>query len=275
MASPTTSVAPVTLAINHPNEPLTLNDVDQRDLTLRQVLDFVEGMVSGARGAVGSSFDLSYGSARASGTITLASALGVAASGTVTLGGGAGNVTITVGGTAVGPVVFDTSDIVTATACVTALNANPTVAALITASNVGGTSAVITLTADAKGTAGNAITLTSSRTAGTATASGATFAGGLQAVTATVGGTAVSVATEGVTDTATATSLAAALVANGTIAALVDVTQAAKVVTLTAKAFGTSGNSITLVSTAGAGSATASGATLAGGAASSTKTYTR
>lgn len=108
------------------------------------------------------------------GTVALDSN-GAHATGTVTLGGGAGNVTVTVGGTAVGPVAFNTSDTQTAADTVTALNANATVSALVTATSVG---PVITLTAVNAGTAGNSITLSASRTAGTATASGATLTGG-------------------------------------------------------------------------------------------------
>lgn len=100
---------------------------------------------------------------------------GAHAVGAVTLAGGAGNVTVVVGGTSVGPVTFVTSDTVTAAAVVTALNANATIAALVTATSVG---PVITLTAKQGGTVGNTITLTASRSAGTATASGATLTGG-------------------------------------------------------------------------------------------------
>lgn len=100
---------------------------------------------------------------------------GARATGTVTLAGGAGNVTITVNGTSVGPVSFTTSDTATASACVTALNANGSVAALVTASSSG---AVITLTANNAGLGPNGITLSASRTAGTATVSGTTLTGG-------------------------------------------------------------------------------------------------
>lgn len=110
------------------------------------------------------------------GTVALSSN-GAHATGTVTLTGGAGNVTVTVGGTAVGPVAFVTSDAQTALATITALNNNATVAALVTASSGG--SGIILLTAVQGGTVGNTITLTASRTAGAATASGPTLTGGL------------------------------------------------------------------------------------------------
>lgn len=101
---------------------------------------------------------------------------GAHATGTVTLSGGAGDVTVTIGGTAVGPVAFTVSDAATATATIAAINANTTVAALVTASSGG--SGIILLTAEQGGTAGNSITLTASRTAGSAAVSGATLAGG-------------------------------------------------------------------------------------------------
>lgn len=112
---------------------------------------------------------------QATGGAVALSSNGAHATGTVTLGGGAGNVTITVGGTAV-VTNFITSDTATAAAAVVNLNANATVAALVTASSVG---TVITLTAVNGGSAGNAITLTTSRTAGTSVASGATLTGGV------------------------------------------------------------------------------------------------
>lgn len=98
----------------------------------------------------------------------------VAATGTVTLAGGAGDVTVTVNGTAVGPVSFNTDDTTTAADVATALNANGTLGPLMTASSVG---AVITITWDTTGTGGN-VTLSASRTAGSATASGANLTGG-------------------------------------------------------------------------------------------------
>ena len=109
------------------------------------------------------------------GTVALSSN-GVHATGTVTLSGETGAVTVVVGGTSVGPVPFNTSDAQTATDTITALNGNATVAALVTASSGG--SAIILLTAVQGGTVGNSITLSSSRTFGSAVASGATLAGG-------------------------------------------------------------------------------------------------
>lgn len=111
------------------------------------------------------------------GTVTIVSN-GAAATGTVTLTGSAGNPTVTIGGTAVGPVAYAGSDAATATATAAAINANATVAALVTATAL---SNVITITSDSWGTSGNSITLTATRSAGLATASGATLTGGVDA----------------------------------------------------------------------------------------------
>jgi len=204
------------------------------------------------------------GGTAAFGTVTLAGAVGVKAAGTVTLAGGAGDVTITVGGTAVGPVAFNATDAQTALDCITALNADPTVSAIVTASDGG--SAIITIESDTFGTGGNSITLSATRTAGTATASGATLTGGLQAVTVVVDGTSVSIAEHGVDDEATAALVVTALNADPTVGALITATSLVDVITLTADVKGTAGNAITLTSAAGDGDAIASGATLSGGA---------
>lgn len=199
----------------------------------------------------------------ATGTVELTDVMGEYAVGTVTLGGGAGNVTIVIGGTSIGPVAFNTSDAQTATDCITAINANGTVAALVTATSGG--SGVIVIDADAAGTAGNAITLTASRTAGTATASGATLAGGAQgSVTVTVDGTAVVTNTTNLTDTASATAVAAALEADSTLGPLLSAVGNAAVVEITWTEPGTDGN-VTLAASSATGSATASDATLSGG----------
>lgn len=266
------SFAPITITITHPGEDIDIGNTADPRLVFTRIASFLDGVVNGSKGAAGTTVAYSTGGARATGTVTIGSAVGIAASGTVTLAGGAGNVTITVNGTPVGPVIFNTDDTTTAADCVTALNGNVTVAALVTATSLG---AVITLTADAKGTAGNSITLTSSRTAGSATASGATLAGGAQAVTVALDGTSVSVATEGVDDYATATLVAAALNGNGTVASNVTSTTLGKQILLTAVAYGTAPNAFTLTSAAGGGSAVASGATLSGGGAATSTTYTR
>lgn len=113
-----------------------------------------------------------------SGTVAL-SGVGSPATGTVVLVGGAGDPTITINGTAVGPVPFNTSDTQTATDTAAAINANTTVTQFVSASAAGTT---ITLTAVDWGTSGNSITLTATRTAGSANASGSFLTGGTDGV---------------------------------------------------------------------------------------------
>jgi hypothetical protein len=138
-------------------------------------IQLVDG-VTDTPGAVGPSPGIEISSASTSATTGGPFSGSTAASGTVTLAGGAGNVTIVTDGTSVGPVAFNATDAQTATDCITALNANAIFAAKATAATGG--SGIITITWDTEGTIGNAITLTASRTAGTATASGATLSGG-------------------------------------------------------------------------------------------------
>lgn len=97
-----------------------------------------------------------------------------AATGTVTLGGGAGNVTVVLNGTSVGPVAFNASDTQTAADVAAALNANGTLGPLMTATSAG---PVITITWDTVGPGGN-VALSASRTAGSISTSGANLAGG-------------------------------------------------------------------------------------------------
>ncbi len=97
-------------------------------------------------------------------------AAGVAtAVGTVTMSGTNNSDTdhIVVGGTDVS-FTAGATDILSATAAVTALNANGTVNKRIVASNVGGTVAIVTLTAISAGKFGNAVTTTASGTGVTA-----------------------------------------------------------------------------------------------------------
>jgi hypothetical protein len=204
--------------------------------------------------------------AQATGSYALSGVGGTAASGTVTLGGGAGDVTIVTDGTSVGPVAFNTDDATTAQDCITALNADVTFAAKATASDGG--VGIITITWKTKGVVGNSKTLTASRSAGTATASGATLAGGVQgAVTVVINGTSVGpVDTTNLTDTAAATAVAAAIEANGTLGPLLAAVGSTTNVNLTWGTQGTVGNAVTLAAGVSAtGTATRSGATLAGG----------
>lgn len=209
----------------------------------------------------------SHGTA-ATGSYALSGVGGTAASNTVTLGGGAGNVTIVTDGTSVGPVAFNTSDAQTATDAITALNANGTFAAKATATSGG--SGVITITWNTKGTVGNSKTLTASRTAGTATVggNGTTLGSGAQgAVTVVINGTSVGpVNTTTLTDTAAATAVAAAIEANGTLGPLLAAVGSTTNVNLTWSTAGTVGNVTLAAGVSATGTATRSGATMTGGA---------
>lgn len=200
-----------------------------------------------------------------SGTVTLTGVLGLYASGTVTLTGGAGDVTIVVNGTSVGPVAFNATDAQTALDCITALNANGTVAAIVTATDGG--SGVVLITSNSPGAIYNNITLTASRTAGAATASGPTLEGGADgSVGVTVNGTLVTTDTAGLDDDTAATAVAAELEADATLGPLLSAVANTNVVTITWGTEGVAGDAITLSSTSVSGTATASGATLGGGA---------
>lgn len=203
-------------------------------------------------------------------TLSATTATGTATRSAATFAGGAqGSVTVTVGGTAVVTDTTNLSNDAAATAVAAALDANSTVFALVDASAA---TNVVTLAAQAKGTAGDAITLTSTSATGTATASGATLGGGGQgSVTVTVNGTAEATNTTNLTDTAAATLIASELSAVAAISALVTATSSGAVVTLTANAAGEVGNTITLTSSTTTGTATSSAAKLSGG---TSTTYT-
>ena len=215
-------------------------------------------MTWNAKGTVGNSKTIS--ATRSAGTAT------VGGNGT-TLGGGAqGAVTVTINGTAVGPVnTTNLSDTAAATAVAAAIEADGTLGPLVAA--VGSTTNV-NLTWAAKGTAGNAITLAAGVSAtGTATRSGATLSGGAQgSVTITVNGTGETTDTTNLTDEAAATLCAAEVTANATIDNVASASATGAVVTVTALSYGSAGNGITLAATSATGTATASGAKLAGGA---------
>jgi hypothetical protein len=260
--------------IEHPEDTIHLEDVANRSLTLRQLSGALKGASIGALGDRRTTVRVAQGEdttviddmpmTAATGTVTLNNVGGTAASGTVTLGGGAGNVTIVTDGTSVGPVAFNTSDAQTATDCITALNANSTFAAKATATSGG--SGVVTITWDTKGTVGNTKTLTASRSAGTATASGATLTGGAQgSVVVTVGGNPATADTTNLDNTAAAAAVAAAVNADADTAELVTATSALAVVTLTAPLNDGAAGNRTLASTSATGTATRSAATLTGG----------
>jgi len=125
---------------------------------------------------------------------------------------------------------------------------------------------VVTVTKDSGGSSGNTTVFTASDggTNGTLTLSGSgTLTGGYDNLVITVGGTALTQGTNftAATDnTTTATSLASAIDALANVSA----SSASAVVTITADAAGTAGNSITLA-TSSTAAATVSGSTLSGG----------
>lgn len=260
------------LLIEHPDEEILLT-TGNRPLCLAQLAGAINALQGGALGErttavrveqVANSASLTaLNMTKATGTVTLTGVGGTAASGTVTLGGGAGDVTIVTDGTSVGPVPFNTSDAQTATDCITALNANGTFAAKATAASGG--SGVVLITWDTKGVVGNTKTLSATRTAGTATASGATLAGGVDgSVTVTVGGVAVTGDTTNLSDGDAAIAVEIAFASSTAAGRIVDVTSGGSDVLLEAVRPGTLGN-LSLVATSATGTAVVSSATLTGG----------
>jgi hypothetical protein len=133
------------------------------------------------------------------------------------------------------------------------------------ATNVG---AVVTIVASAKGADGN-VTLTASRTAGTATASGPNLTGGIDGeVTVVINGVTVGpTSTNDLSDTDAASAVAAAIELNGTLGPLLVAVGSTTNVNLTWGTKGTVGNAVTLgVGVSATGTATRSAATLTGGA---------
>lgn len=155
----------------------------------------VQTQVSSALGGLGAAFTGVAVAVTADGdgrlTFALTRGTGVAASGTITCSSALAGDTVTVAGVVftadtsrtAGNNDFDISgsDIADATSLVAALNdpTNWVGDPPVTASNVGGTSAVVTVTASSVGTAGNSITLASS--GGTLAVSGANLLNGLNA----------------------------------------------------------------------------------------------
>lgn len=167
--------------LRSPNRTLTLRlgYVDERVLsqasftldrrrTLHRLADFLVGLASGTQ----------------QGTVSYATDAGdwVAASGTVTISGGSGSIAAIINGVTIS-VTWATSDTNTASLLAAAINAsaNALVAPFVSATSLLG---VVTITADNKGVAGNAITLAASGTG--ATASGARLTGGAESTPVTV-----------------------------------------------------------------------------------------
>ena len=149
-----------------------------------------------------------------------------------------------------------------ATALVALINANSNVNGLVVATNVGGSSATITLTANTAGVAGNSITLAKTVGTGmTATVSGATLAGGAAAgantaqistltpanveigdiFTAGVGSTTVSFTATAATVANVTAGITSAWNLNATLAAIATAADGTTVVNLTAMVSGTAG----------------------------------
>ncbi len=180
---------------------------------------------------------------------------------------------------------IDGNDIVDATDLVASVNADTRSGTLgdVSATNVAGTSAVVTFTSNQTGTDGDPTTLVSSDGA-TLAVSGATFSGGIDEYSVTVNGlkyTAVDgtksdyteYSADG-TDTISAVSLAHS-VNNDTRAGTsgdITATNIAGVITFVTDVAGTGGDAITLASSDDAGTLTISGATFSGGVAADTIT---
>jgi hypothetical protein len=146
-------------------------------------------------------------------------------------------------------------------------------AALDAISGVGASAVnnVVTVVADATGTAGNSIGMSTDLTGDEVSLSGATLASGANGATCTVDGTALVESVDWDAETnndTTADNLAAAIDALGNVSAP---NPAAAAITVTASTAGSAGNSITLA-TSDAVNLTISGATLSGGLDASTVT---
>lgn len=250
-------------------------ETDAPRVALQKIANFINGLSAGSY--QGTSFEVSQDSA--TGTVTLSGVDGAAATGSyalsdvggdlaealVTYSSASGTTTATVNGVAFAQTTG--SDTERTAELVSQVNAsvNPLVAGLITA--IDNENDTASLVAVAKGTAGNAYTLVVSGTG--ISRSGATFTGGANgAVTVAINGTSVGpVDTTDLSDEDAATAVAAAIEANGTLAPLLAAVADSTDVDITWGTKGTVGNAVTLaagVSTTG--TATRSGATLAGGA---------
>lgn len=270
------------IVLEHPNQDISLPTLGTTNLSVGQVVASLARVLNGvAIGSAqpGTTAQVSQGGAQAAGSVTLADvggtastgsyALsgvgGTAAAGSISFSGSNGAWTATVNG-----VVFsgtsagvDSDESADLAAQITA-SADPLIAGVVTAIQAGDD---VDITAVAKGTAGNAITLAVTGT-GLST-SGATLAGGADgAVTLPINGTSVGpVDTTNLSDTAAATAVAAAIEANGTLGPLLAAVGAADDVEITWGAKGVAGDAVTLgVGVSATGTATRSGATLTGGA---------
>jgi phage tail sheath gpL-like len=252
-----------TVVIDHPSQDISWRSpTNLSEVTAR----LFAGINAGATGTYADTeVTVEQGGAQAYGTVTLSGVGGTAATGTITFSGSTGAWTVTINatvfsGTSAGDDDTEGDDLATQ------IDGDPTISALISANNSAG---VVTLTAVAKGTAGNAITLA---VTGTGVArSAATLSGGAQgSVDVVVAGTTVTTDTTEMTDAEAATAVAAAVTADATVDNVASASAAAEVVTVTALVYGTAGNIITLTAATDTGTATTghlSGGKLSGGTA--------
>lgn len=255
-------MARTTLTFHHSRaSDLKTKATDAAPLTLQKLAQFLSGLA----GHVYDGTSFTVGQTAATGTVTLSGVGGTAAIGTFTYSSASGTTVATLAGVAFTQTTG--SDAARATALSAAINASvdPAISGLLTASPASG---VVTVTAVHKGTAANAYTLA---VTGTGLArSAATMAGGAAgSVTVTVNGTAVPTTTTDQTDAEAATAVAASLNADATAGLYVEASASGAVVTVEALTADEAGNVYTLSSTSSTGTATASGSTLAGGAADS------
>lgn len=271
--------------ILHPEDHINLDNTLDRALTLRQLQTALNGLANGALGHQNTTVYVAQGGAQASGSYALSGvggtaatgsyALsgvgGAAASGSVTFSSSSGAWTVTVNGvefsgTSAGVDSDEAADL----AAQIEASVNPAIAGVVTAIQAGDD---VDITADAKGSDGNDITLEATGTG--LSVSGANLAGGVDgAVTVGINGTSVGpVDTTNLTDTAAATAVAAAIEANGTLGPLLEAVGSTADVNITWGAKGTAGNAVALaVGVSATGTVTRSGATLTGGAQGSVTT---
>ena len=213
--------------------------------------------------------------AKAKGTAGNAVTLAVTGTGlsrsAATLEGGAqGSVAVTINGTLVTTNTTNLSDAAAATAVATAIEANGTLAPLVTVPAP--VDENVDITWNVKGVVGNAVTFTSTTATGTTSPTGSGFLtlGADGSVDVVVAGTTVTTDTTDMTDSEAATAVAAAVTADATVDNVASASAAAEVVTVTALVYGTAGNIITLTAATDTGTATTghlSGGKLSGGTA--------
>lgn len=150
-----------TLQIVHPNEDLTFPPGTERGRAVNTLMDFLTGCLIGAKGGQGLALLLGQGGTQASGTLTVEAGIG-------TVGGSINDVDVMVEAAA--------EDNETASLVAAAINSNPSLKGVVTAS---ATDAVVAIQSVEYGAGGNAITL---EAIGGLTASGATLTGGVPPV---------------------------------------------------------------------------------------------